>query len=102
MSEMKVYELAKDLGITSSDLIAVLREVGVAVTGGSSALDASTADTVREMLAQDSGLIEQAKTIEVPQSLPVRELAEASGSGRPPTFRSGWSRWAFWRASTSR
>jgi len=79
MSEMKVYELAKDLGITSSDLVAVLREVGVTVTGGSSALDASTADTVREMLAQDSGLIEQAKTIEVPQSLAVRELAEHLG-----------------------
>jgi len=79
MSEIKVYELAKDLGITSSDLIAVLRELGVTVTGGSGNLDASTAATVREMLAQDEGLIQQAKTIEVPHSLAVRELAEMMG-----------------------
>lgn len=79
MGEIKVYELAKDLGITSSDLIAVLRELGVTVTGGSSNLDASTAATVREMLAQDEGLIQQAKTIEVPHSLVVRELAELMG-----------------------
>ncbi len=79
MGEIKVYELAKDLGITSSDLIAVLRELGVTVTGGSGNLDASTAATVREMLAQDEGLIQQAKTIEVPHSLAVRELAELMG-----------------------
>jgi len=79
MSEIKVFELAKDLGITSSDLIAVLRDLGVPVAGGSSVLDASTADTVREMISQDKGIIRQAKTVEVPQSLAVRELAEAMG-----------------------
>ncbi|MCL5104395.1 MAG: translation initiation factor IF-2 [Armatimonadetes bacterium] len=79
MSETKVFELAKDLGITNSDLIAVLRELGITVTGGSSVLDASTAGTVREMVSQDKGIIKQAKTIEVPQALSVRELAEALG-----------------------
>jgi translation initiation factor IF-2 len=79
MSEIKVFELAKDLGITSSDLIAVLRDLGVSVTGGSSVLDASTADTIREMIAQDKGIVRAAKTIEVPQSLTVREFAEAMG-----------------------
>lgn len=79
MSEIKVFELAKDLGITSSDLVAVLKDLGVSVAGGSSVLDASTADTVREMIANDRGIIEQAKTVEVPQSLTVRELAEAIG-----------------------
>ncbi|MEN6583790.1 MAG: translation initiation factor IF-2 [Armatimonadota bacterium] len=79
MSEVKVYELAKDLGITNSDLLAVLRDLGMSVTSGSSVLDASTADTVREMISQDKGVISAAKTIEVPQALSVRELAEALG-----------------------
>lgn len=76
---VKVFQLAKDLGITSSDLMAVLKDLDVAVTGGSSDLDASTAETVREMLAQDKSLVDQAKTIEIPQSLTVRELADAMG-----------------------
>ena len=79
MSEIKVFELAKDLGITNSDLVAVLRDLGVSVTGGSSVLDASTAETVREMISQDKGLISQAKTVEIPQSLSVRELSETLG-----------------------
>lgn len=79
MSEIQVYQLAKDLGITTSDLIAVLKDLGVSVTGGSSELDTSTADTVREMITQDKGLINQAKTVEIPQTLTVRELAEAMG-----------------------
>ncbi len=79
MSEIKVNELAKDLGITNSDLLAVLRDLGVPVTGGSSALDASTAGTVRDMIAQDKRIVDQAKTIEVGQALTVRELAEAMG-----------------------
>lgn len=79
MSEIKVYELAKDLGITSSDLMAVLKDLGVSVTGGSSVLEAPTAEIVREMISQDKGIIRQAKTVEIPQSITVRELAEAMG-----------------------
>jgi len=79
MSEIKVFQLAKDLGITTSDLMAVLKDLGVAVTGGSSMLDTSTAETVREMVSQDQAIVTQAKTVEIPQSLTVRELAEAMG-----------------------
>lgn len=79
MSEIQVFQLAKDLGISTSDLIAVLKDLGVAATGGSSTLDTSTADTVREMMAQDENLVAQAKTVEIPQSLTVRELAEVMG-----------------------
>ncbi len=79
MSEIKVYELAKDLGITSSDLMAVLKDLGVQVTGDSSVLEAPTAEIVREMISQDKGIIRQAKTIEIPQSITVRELAEVMG-----------------------
>ena len=79
MSEIKVFQLAKDLWITTSDLVAVLKDLGVPVTGGSDEIDTSTADTVREMLAQDKDLVAQAKTVEIPQSLTVREFAETMG-----------------------
>ncbi len=76
---VKVYELAKDLGITNSDLLAVLRELGVPAAGGSTELEPATADTVREMITQDRGIVRQAKTITIPQVLSVRELAETLG-----------------------
>lgn len=79
MSEIKVFELAKDLGVTTADLIAVLKGLDVPAAGGSSVLDTSTADTVREMITADRGIVAQAKTLELPQSLTVRELAEAMG-----------------------
>ncbi len=79
MAEVKVYQLAKDLGISNNDLIAVLRDLGVDVAGGSSVLDASTAEAVREMISQDKEIVSQAKTVEIPQALTVRELAEAMG-----------------------
>ena len=77
MSEIKVHELAKDLGIANRDLIAVLKDLGVPVANGSSVMDTSIADTVREMISQDKGIISQAKMVEIPQSLTVRELADA-------------------------
>ena len=79
MSEITVYDLAKDLDITHNDLMAVLKDLGVSVTGASSVLDASTADTVRDMIAQDSTLVSSAKTLEIPQALSVRDLADTMG-----------------------
>jgi translation initiation factor IF-2 len=79
MSQIKVYDLAKDLGISSSDLLAVLRDLGVQAAGGATELDDATANTVRDMITQDRGIIKQAKTIEIPQTLTVRELADAMG-----------------------
>ena len=79
MSDVKVFQLAKELGVSNNDLIAVLRELGVEVSNGSSVIDASTADTVKELVSQDKGIITQAKTIEIPQSLTVRELADVMG-----------------------
>ncbi|MCX8053527.1 MAG: translation initiation factor IF-2 [Armatimonadetes bacterium] len=76
---VKVYELAKDLGITNSDLLAVLKDLGVPAAGGSSELEPATAETVREIISQDRGVVCQAKTITIPQALSVRELAEAMG-----------------------
>jgi len=77
MSDVKVFDLAKDLGIPSGDLLRVLRDLGVEAQGASAELDAATAETVREMVKADKSLLNQAKTIEIPQALSVRDLATA-------------------------
>ncbi|MFQ3549729.1 MAG: translation initiation factor IF-2 [Armatimonadota bacterium] len=76
MSDIRVSQLAKELGITSKDLLAVLRNLGVEAKAANSTLDESTAETVKEMISQDSSLIGEATTIEIPQALTVREMAE--------------------------
>ncbi len=78
MSEIKVSQLAKELKLKIGDLVAVLKELGVEAQNGSSLLDASTAKTVKDMIASDSSLVSSAKTVEIPQNLSVRELAEAA------------------------
>ncbi len=76
MSEVKVFQLAKDLGVTLGDLQAVMKQLGVTVDEATGSLDSASADTVREIITQDRGIIKQAKTVEIPQALTVRELAE--------------------------
>ena len=79
MSEIKVSELAKQLGIANADLLRVLKELGIQAEGATSVLDASTADTVREMISQDQSIVSQAKIIEIPQAISIRDLAELFG-----------------------
>ncbi len=51
MSKIRVYELAKDLGIDNKDLIARLEKLGIAVKAHSSSLEAGEVDRVRKEFA---------------------------------------------------
>jgi translation initiation factor IF-2 len=72
MSNKKVSELAKEMGIATGPLLAALKDLGVEVDGPSGAVDESTAELVKEIMNQDSS-----RTVEMGQSISVRELAEA-------------------------
>ncbi|MCA9837712.1 MAG: translation initiation factor IF-2 N-terminal domain-containing protein, partial [Trueperaceae bacterium] len=51
MSEkVRIYQLAKDLGIESKDLITALVDMGVDAKTASSSIDAETADMVKQLL----------------------------------------------------
>jgi len=52
-SKVRIYQLAKDLGIESKDLMTVLDEMGVEYKSHASTLDEETADTVRQLVADD-------------------------------------------------
>lgn len=72
MDNYKVSELAKEMGIAVAPLIAALKDLGVDATNGSSVIDASTADLVRDIISKDDS-----RTVEMGQAITVRELAEA-------------------------
>ena len=48
---MRVYELAKEAGVTSADVIKAAEAAGIAVTSAISAVDGSDADRLRGALA---------------------------------------------------
>jgi len=72
MSEkVRIYQLAKDLGLESKELMEILDEMGVEYKSHSSTLEAETADTVKQ-LVEDEGSSAQAK-----QAVEVANAAEA-------------------------
>ncbi len=54
-AKTRIYQLAKDLGIETKDLLATLDEMGVEYKSHASSLEDDTAATVRELLAGSQG-----------------------------------------------
>ncbi|MDO8685014.1 MAG: translation initiation factor IF-2 [Armatimonadota bacterium] len=78
MSGVRVYELAKDMGVSSGELISSLKGLGVEVSSHSSSLDSATAELVKEMMAAEKTPAQ--KTLEIGQGVSVRQLAEGLGA----------------------
>ncbi|NIM05690.1 MAG: translation initiation factor IF-2 [Armatimonadetes bacterium] len=83
MARIRVYELARQLGITSAALRAHLHEMGMEVSSASSSLDETSAATVKELLSQQlSAPSEEAEEdqglepITLPPSATVRDFAQ--------------------------
>ena len=70
-AKIRIYQLAKDLGIESKELMATLDEMGVEYKSHASSLDDETADAVRELLA--GGAATPKATPEEPVSEPASE-----------------------------
>ncbi len=76
MARVRVYTLAKELGLPSKELIKVLDELGVKVKTHSSTVDEATATAVRELLQE-----------EAQKSAPAEETAVAEPAVRPESKR---------------
>jgi len=50
LTRVRVYDLARELGVPNAQLIAILRELGVEVKSHSSTIDEATAQVVRELV----------------------------------------------------
>src|SRR5690606_16810795 len=53
--KVRIYQLARDLGVENSELLAALDDMGVEYKSVSSTIDAETADTVKQLLQPDEG-----------------------------------------------
>ena len=54
MANIRIYALAKELGLTGSDLIAELQKQGISVKSNLSSIDEETAELVREIFPNNS------------------------------------------------
>ncbi|UCH25098.1 MAG: translation initiation factor IF-2 [Trueperaceae bacterium] len=57
-AKVRIYQLAKDLGVNSKEVLAVLDTVGVEYKSHSSTLEEEVADTVRQLISQERGIAE--------------------------------------------
>src|SRR5690606_13607651 len=53
--KVRIYQLAKELGVESKDLLTILDDMGVEYKSHSSTLDADTAETVTQRVGADAG-----------------------------------------------
>jgi translation initiation factor IF-2 len=63
--KIRIYQLAKDLGLETKKLLDILDEMGVEYKSHSSSLEAETADTIRQLIADEGGAPEAKAALEV-------------------------------------
>ncbi len=80
MANVRVYELAKELNMSSREVISALADLGIKVKSHASTIDEQAAGTVRERLTKGKETARGEKpAIAVPERVTVRELAGLLG-----------------------
>jgi translation initiation factor IF-2 len=88
MSErVRVYEMARELGLTNKELIALLEEEGFAVRSHSSTLEAETADIIRDMIIAERQKEQQKKEEE--SAATAAAIATAKAAAKSGGSKSG-------------
>ncbi|ADH63365.1 translation initiation factor IF-2 [Allomeiothermus silvanus] len=59
MAKVRIYQLAKELGMENAELLEILNEMGVSYKSHASTLEDETAQAVKEIIAEQRGLEEQ-------------------------------------------
>lgn len=76
MSNIRVYELARDIGISSKDLVEELRQHGIEVKSHMSSLDDETAELIRDLYHDHDE--------EIPPSVPSHATEPMGTTVAPP------------------
>ncbi len=76
--KVRIYQLAKDLGIETKEMLAILDEMGVEYKSHSSTLEHDVADTVRQLVESDHGDEPAPVTADRPAA-PAKAAEPASG-----------------------
>ena len=77
--KVRIYQLAKDLGIETKEMLSILDEMGVEYKSHSSTLEHDVADTVRQLVENDQGP-EPAAAASTPAA-PAKDAPAPSGGG---------------------
>lgn len=72
MAKIRIYQLAKELGMHNDELLKILDEMGVAYKSHASTLEDSTAETVKELIGEQKVAAEAQKVAAARQALPLR------------------------------
>ena len=85
MAKQRVHELAKELGTTSKELLAVLRDQGEFVKAASSTIEPPVARRMREYFAKknDQASSEAPKKQAKPKAAPAKAAAPQAGKAKP-------------------
>ena len=84
MAKLRVYELAKELGLTNKECIDLCNALGYGVKSHSSSLDGAYADQVRRK-AEREGLIRDEQPVEEkPAKKPAAKKAEEPAEAEAP------------------
>jgi len=87
--KVRIYQLAKDLGIETKQMLSILDDMGVAYKSHSSTLDEDVADTVRQLVESERGGAAAGKRA-APEPAPkaaARPASEAAGSATATATR---------------
>jgi translation initiation factor IF-2 len=86
MSKIRVYELAKMVGMSNKELMKMLEDLGIEVKTHMSSIDSETAQLVEAALGETGAAREQEKTeeaikerVSIPKGITVSEAAQALG-----------------------
>ncbi|MDQ0290487.1 translation initiation factor IF-2 [Oligosphaera ethanolica] len=81
---VRVYELARELGLTNKELMALLENEGCAVRSHSSTLEADTADLIRDLVIAERQKEQQKKADNKPPAPPAPPVPVAkTGADKP-------------------
>jgi len=72
MAKVRIYQLAKELGMETQELLELLDQMGVAYKSHASTLEEKDAEAVRELVKEQRGLQEKLAEEERRKSLPRR------------------------------
>ena len=89
MSKVRVYELAKEIGVESKDLTARLQELGYDVKTASSSLDAAVADEVRMKLGAVETKVETKRIQSKGRTTIIRRRTSAVMAAEPEAASEG-------------
>ncbi len=79
MKQVKISQLAKDLGVSNGELIVALKDLGAEVDTENQTVDTTAAELVREYIQEKKEAEAAGKVVEMGSSISVRDLAEAMG-----------------------